>query len=123
VRQAQKINLLQGVKVARPNVEVCMLQFVDDTLFLCEADYGNVVAIKAILRCYELASGLKLNFRKSKMAGINVERNSLSCFTKTLNCTQMTVPFMYLGMEVGGNPRKKHFWKPIVNKISNRLNS
>jgi len=117
VRQAHKVNLLQGVKVGRHEVDVCMLQFADDTLFLCETAYDNVVAIKAIMRCYELASGFKINFSKSKMADINVERNSLVCFAKSLNCTQMMVPFMYLG----GNPRKKQFWEPMVNKISNKL--
>ena len=30
---------------------------------------------------------------------------------------------MYLGMEVGGNPRKKQLWEPVMNKISNRLSS
>jgi len=83
VRQDQKSNLLQGVKVGRHNVEVCMLQFADDTLFLCEDDYGNVIVIKAILRCYELASGLKIKFRKSNMVDINVERNSFAFFAMT----------------------------------------
>jgi len=32
-----------------------MLQFVDDTMFMCEDSYNNVFTIKAILRCYEIA--------------------------------------------------------------------
>jgi len=49
-----------------------------------------------------------MNFHKSKMAGINVERQSLEVYAKTLHCT-MKVTFKYLGLEVGGNPRKKKF--------------
>ena len=30
-------------------------------------------------------------------------------------------PFKYLGLEVGGNPRKKQFWEPVINKINARL--
>jgi len=80
------------------------------------------VTIKSILRGFELASGLKTNFHKSKLVGINVDRNTLACYTKTLNCAQTGVPFKYLGLEVGGNPRKKQFWESILNKLKARLN-
>jgi len=63
-----------------------MLQFADDTLFMCEDSYYNVVTIKAILKGYELASGLKINFHKSYLAGINVESNALACFVESFNC-------------------------------------
>jgi len=36
VRQAMKTNLLTGLKIGRKEIEVCILQFADDTLFLCE---------------------------------------------------------------------------------------
>jgi len=57
VRQTIKANLLVGIKVGRKEVEASVLQFANDTLFLCEDSYYNVFTIKAILRCYELASG------------------------------------------------------------------
>jgi len=64
---------------------------------MCEDSYINVFAIKVILRCYELASGLKINFHKSKLVGINVERNSLDFYAKSINCTLnhyiITIPF------------------------------
>jgi len=34
----------------------------------------------------------------------------------------MGIPFKYLGLEVGGNPRKKKFWEPVLNKLKARLN-
>jgi len=107
VRQASKLNLLKGEKVGRNETECCLLQFADDTLFMCEDSFSNIFTIKAILRCYELASGLKINFHKSKLAGIGVDSFSLNTYAKTLNCMTMTIPFKYLGLEVGGNPRKK----------------
>jgi len=111
------------VKVGRLQIETCVLQFVDDTLFLCDANFVNVVSIKDILRCYELASELKINFQKSKLAGLNVERNFLACYAKALNYTQRKVPFKYVGLEVGGNPRKRQFLEPILHKISKRLSA
>ena len=122
VRQVVKSNLLSGIKFGRKEVELSILQFADDSLFLCEDTYNNVLTLKAILRGFELASGLKINFHKSKLVGINVPRNNVVCYTKTLNCAQMGIPFTYLGLEVGGNPRKKIFWEPVLNKLKSRLN-
>jgi len=39
VRQAVKVKLLDGVKLGNPEVEVSILQFVDDTLFMCQANH------------------------------------------------------------------------------------
>jgi len=33
----------------------------------------------------------------------------------------MKLPFKYLGMIIGGNPRRSVFWNPIVDKIHSRL--
>ncbi|XP_068504156.1 uncharacterized protein [Phaseolus vulgaris] len=56
VRQALKANLLSGVKVGNKEVEMSFLQFVDDTFFLCEDSWSNVVTMKTILRGFEIAS-------------------------------------------------------------------
>lgn len=123
VTQAVKAKMLSGVKVGRNEVEICMLQFADDTLFMCENSYTNLFTIKAILRCYEVLPGLKINFHKSRLASINVDKNTLKVYAKSLNCYPMKIPFTYLGLQVGGNPRRKQFWEPVVNKISARLST
>jgi len=121
VRQSVKSNLLSGIKVGSKEVEVSFLQFADDTLFFCEESGSNVITMKSILRGFELASGMKINFHKSKLADINVQSNNLLCYSKGLNYNHMGTPFKYLGLEVGGNPRKKSFWEPVVNKLKTRL--
>jgi len=82
-----------------------------------------LMSLKTILRCYEMASGLKINFFKLKLTGINAKRHSLEVYAKSLHCSFMCVPFKYLGLEVGGNPRKKQFCEPVVNKVSARLSA
>jgi len=118
-----KRNMLKGVKVGRLEVELGILQFAYDTLLMCEDNVQNVLTIKAILRCYELASGLKINFHKSNLAVINIEKTSFDCYARILNYSQMTLPFKYLGMVIGGNPRKGQFWEHVVNKIRIKLSS
>lgn len=86
VRQAIKSNMLTRVKMGRDEVDSCLLQFVDDTVFMCEDLFSNVFTLKAILRCFKLASRLKINFHKSMMAGVNVARSNLEFHAKCLNC-------------------------------------
>lgn len=50
-----------------------LLQYADDTLLVGKASYHNLWDLKAILRSFELVSGLKVNFHKSGLFGINVD--------------------------------------------------
>lgn len=109
VRQAVKNKLLEGVKVGINEVEINILQFAEDTLFVCNAKYQNVVTTKSILKCFVLASGLKVNFHKSKIGVIGIEKSELDRFSETLNYNQTKIPFKYLRLPIGGNPRKKEF--------------
>ena len=42
-------------------------------------------------------------------------------YANMLNYAQMFVPFKYLRLQVGGNPRKKEFWKEVVDKVRRKL--
>lgn len=48
--------------------------------FLWSATYNNVLTIKSMLRCYELVSGLKVNFCKSSFGALGLERNTCEDF-------------------------------------------
>lgn len=109
--------------MGRNEVESFLFQFADDIIFLCEDSFSNVVTVKVILRCFELVSGLKINFHKSKLADINVIRSNLDYYARCLNCFVIGISFNYFGLVVGGNPRKKEFWEPVVNRISSRLSA
>jgi len=121
VREARHKNLLYGIKVGRKGVNVDLLQFADDTLLFCQPTYGNVLTFKAILRSFELVSRLKVNFHKSQVRGIRVSQVELQAFSNCLNYRQMKLPFKYLGMIVGGNPRRASFWDHVIDKVQSRL--
>lgn len=48
MRQAQKENLFKGLKVGQEEVEVSLLQYADDTLFIGEPTIQNVLVMKSI---------------------------------------------------------------------------
>jgi hypothetical protein len=55
--------------VGRSGLPVSILQYADDTLCIGEASVDNLWALKAILRGFELASGLKLIFGRVVLWG------------------------------------------------------
>lgn len=87
-------------------MEVSLLQFADDTLFIGEPLIQNVLVIKSMLRSFELMSGLKVNFSKSKLAGVCMNGNEISRLARLLNCGTMELPFTYLGIPVGASHSK-----------------
>lgn len=56
------------------NLSISDLLFVDDTLFFCDAVNEHISALRAILLCFEVISGLKVNLEKSKLVSVGVWR-------------------------------------------------
>jgi len=90
-RMAEEKNLIDSLGFGRDRVKVNMLQYADDTLFFCEANSKSIFNIKAILLCFELAFGLKVNFLKSRLGGQGLDQSSIQQFATMLNCNVMTV--------------------------------
>ena len=82
-------------------VDVSILQYADDTIFFGETSQENVRAIKAILRIFEIASGLKINFAKSCFGAFGMPERWKSDAASWLNCSLMSIPFTYLGIPIG----------------------
>lgn len=93
-----------------------MLQFFDDTLLFCKSLFENILVIKKILRCFELVSSLKVNFLKNEIGGLGVDHTNMLRFSKILNYRTMFIPFIYLGMPIGGNHKRRALWKDMIEK-------
>jgi hypothetical protein len=97
------------------------LQYADDTLCIVVASMENLWTLKAILRGFELASGLKVNFGKSSLIGVNVSNGFMDVACNFLNCKRGVTPFWYLGLPVGANPRRASTWEPMMECLRKRL--
>ena len=123
VWSAESHGLYQGFKIRNSGLSISHLQYADDTLFVGEASMSNLWSIKTILRCFELASGLKVNFSKSSVMGVNVGNEFLGLVERFLYCRVGIVPFTYAGLPVGANPRLQKTWQPLLQLLANRLGS
>jgi hypothetical protein len=121
MRRAVEISLFKGFSIRANGPSVSHLQYADDTLCIGDASVDNLWSLKAILRGFELASGLKVNFWKSCLIGVNVSNEFMESACNFLNCIRGVVPFNYLGLPVGANPRRMSTWLPMVEKIRSKL--
>nr|GFB43252.1 RNA-directed DNA polymerase, eukaryota [Tanacetum cinerariifolium] len=72
---------------------------------------GNINSLVNILECFNMASGLKINMRKSKIMGVHVTRDKVDKAATKLDCLVFKAPFLYLGSMVGGAmSRSKSWW-------------
>jgi hypothetical protein len=70
-----------------------------------------------------MVSGLKINFLKSSLIGINVSEDFMEMACEFLNCSKENLPFKYLGLPVGANGRSLSTWEPLVESLNRKLNT
>ncbi|CAL5323657.1 unnamed protein product [Camellia sinensis] len=121
MNRALEEGIIRGVKVGVNEVVISHLQFADDSIIFCEADLDQIVFIKRILRCFEILSGMRINFHKSVVCGVGVEEERLVSYADILNCKVQGLPFKFLGLPLGANPGRKSTWKPVLDTIKTRL--
>lgn len=56
-------------------INISHVFFAHDTLLFCEVDQGHIQSLRAILLCFEVVSGLKVNLSKSKVVAVCYVRN------------------------------------------------
>ncbi|KAK2661790.1 hypothetical protein Ddye_000364 [Dipteronia dyeriana] len=70
-------------------------------LFL-ELNLDYLLNAKRILRCFELVSGLKINFLKSCLVRMGKTRPGEDDWTTAPRCSSSSLPVKYLGLPLGG---------------------
>ena len=116
-------NIFIGYSVgAHDSTLVSRVQFADDTLLVGVKSWANVRALRVVLLLFEAMSGQKMNFHKSMLVGVNVSDSWLTeAASSVIGCKAGKVPFVYLGMPIGGDPRRLSFWEPVLDRIKKRL--
>ncbi|KAK2640108.1 hypothetical protein Ddye_027903 [Dipteronia dyeriana] len=89
-------------------------------LFL-EPNLEFLLNAKRILRCFELASGLRINFHKLCRVRIGKRMGGIEEWSRRILCKNALLPINYLGLPLGGRPSALAFWKPLLVRIENRL--
>nr|KAJ0195087.1 hypothetical protein LSAT_V11C700361540 [Lactuca sativa] len=109
MRAACQKGIFRGIKVPHSETTISHLFYADDALFVGEWNQDNIKNLVRVLRCFQVASGLKVNFSKSRVFGIEVDMQEITRWAAPLGCEPASLPFTYLGIPVGANMKlKKH---------------
>ena len=100
---------------------VSHLQFADDTIFFHSDDVGKFHNLLKVVDFFCAVSGLKINLRKSSIVGINFQDQKLIDLASSVGCEIGNWPLKYLGLPLGGNPKKADFWALVLEKVERRL--
>lgn len=89
----------KGIVVGSEEVRISHFQFADDSLFFEEWNLKNLIILMGILKCFQEASGLKINMSKSKLCGLGVPGSEVEMMAQSLGCASGCLPFNYLGLQ------------------------
>ncbi|KAL4383150.1 hypothetical protein GQ457_15G021490 [Hibiscus cannabinus] len=121
LRNATARGLFTRLFIGQSRVEVSHIQFADDLILFCGADETQIKNVVRLLKGFELAAGLKLNLKKSKLLGINVEDQQIAQWASLLNCKSECFPSQYLGLPLGASRNSLQLWSPLIDKFKNKL--
>lgn len=121
--RALEKGLIKGASVGSEQLGISHLQFADDTIIFCEGELEEVMNIKRVLRCFEVLSGLRINYHKSVVCGVGIQEEQTKVFAEALNCLSKKRPFNFLGLPLGASIRRRSTWSPVVDKIQKKLSS
>ncbi|XP_017974454.1 PREDICTED: uncharacterized protein LOC18601081 [Theobroma cacao] len=74
-----------------------------------------------VLRVFQSMSALKINFAKSSLTGIDMELEVMEEWANLVGCGRDSLPTSYLGLPLGVNHRSQQLWRPVIQKVQNRL--
>jgi hypothetical protein len=64
------------------------LQYVDDTILFVANKVECARNLKWVLTCFELISGIRVNYHKSELVPMNIsEEENIMCFAEIFGCT------------------------------------
>lgn len=122
LEETSSLNIFTGITINASNGQnISHLQFADDTILFINNDLKSVMGIRRVLQCFEILSGLKINFKKSSLYGFNGRKADTKYWASRLGCRAGFPPITYLGMPLGLNPKRKDFWLPVIDKMKNGL--
>ncbi|KAK1261026.1 hypothetical protein QJS04_geneDACA020304 [Acorus gramineus] len=118
---AEEAGWVKGLSICREGPSLSHVQYADDTVILCAAEETSVRGVKFVCQCFELLSGLHINFHKSAMLGINLSEGVLSDFARIMGCLVDSFPAQHLGLPLHLGKLKSEDWAPLVQRFERRL--
>lgn len=121
LKEAIHAGIFEGIQLPNGGPMISNLFYADDAIFVGNWSKRNALNLMRILRCFYIASGLKINLSKTSLFGIGVHQQEVIEMANVLNCSSGDLPFNFLGLPVGKSMNRKASWQSMVDKFQSRL--
>lgn len=115
--KAVELGLIDGIFISDAIPNLSLLPFTDDTLIFMPADLEKLKNLQWVLIYFKLISGLKINFYKSSLVGLNVHKPFLVEASAILRCKIGSLPLKYLSLPLSRKRVSTPDWNSIINRI------
>jgi hypothetical protein len=101
---------------------VISLQYADDTILFVDKEEEYARNLKWILACFEIMSGLRINYHKSELVPMNFrEEGEIHTYANIFGCPVGALAIKYLGIPLHFQKLKREELQPLIDKIIKRI--
>lgn len=90
-------------------------------MIFLDGEGSQLTNLISLIHYFKLVSGMRINCQKSCFVGLNTPPHNLLGIAEALKCPIRSFPVDYLGVPLGGNPAKKEFWFPVIERYQRNL--
>nr|GEX59146.1 RNA-directed DNA polymerase, eukaryota [Tanacetum cinerariifolium] len=119
-KKVMNAGLFTGIPLDN-SLTISHLFYADDTIFVGNWDASNLKIILKVLKCFHMASGLKININKSKLMGYDVHSDEVETAARYIGCAAFVAPFSHLRVKVGGRMERINSRDDVVSKVTSWL--
>nr|GEU80083.1 RNA-directed DNA polymerase, eukaryota [Tanacetum cinerariifolium] len=120
VSRAVNDGVFKGLQI-QGSVSLSRLFYADDAVFIGEWSDDNLDNLIRILKCFHLASGLRINVNKSYVLGVRLPTNIVQQGASCIGCDIMQMTFKYFRVMVGDHMSRYTAWSNSIQKVQARL--
>ena len=121
--RALEHKIIEGVSLPNVHRPISHLQFADDVILFLSQDVNSIMGVKRVLQCFQIISGLKINFSKSSLYCFDKSAKEVEEWASFLGCEVGKGPLKYLGAVLGASPSSLAYWDPLLRKVQMKAKS
>ena len=102
---AREMGVISGFEASRNGEVISYLQFADDTILFSSTKREKIMALKRILRCFQLIFYLKVNISKSGLVGVGCLGETARSWVAMLHCKWEETSYIIFGSSYKGEAK------------------
>lgn len=96
-------------------------QHADNTLLLGQCSVKQAIIIKWILCCFDVWSGLKINYHKNSLINLGKENLSMVLIRSFFKCREEQLLIRYMSIPLEAGKLKRRDWDSLFDQFKKKL--